>query len=32
MKHGLRTFPLPVDLDDSVKLVEAEFGIEGFAV
>ena len=32
MNHGLRTFPLPVDLDDSVKLVEAEFGIEGFAV
>lgn len=32
MKHGLRTFPFPVDLDDSVKLVEAEFGIEGFAV
>ena len=32
MKHGLRTFPLPVDLDDSVKFVEAEFGIEGFAV
>lgn len=32
MKHGLRTFPFPVDLDDCVKLVEAEFGIEGFAV
>lgn len=32
MKCGLKTFPLPVDLDDSVKLVEAEFGLKGYAV
>lgn len=32
MKCGLKTFPLSVDLDDSVKLVEAEFGIKGYAV
>ncbi len=32
MKCGLKTFPLSVDLDDSVKLVEAEFGVKGFAI
>lgn len=32
MKCGLKTFPLSVDLDDSVKLVEAEFGLKGYAV
>lgn len=32
MKCGLKTFPLAVDLDDSVKFVEAEFGIKGFAI
>lgn len=32
MKCGLKTFPMPVDLDDSVKLIEAEFGIKGYAV
>ena len=32
MKCGLKTFPLSVDLDDSVKLVEAEFGVQGFAI
>lgn len=32
MKCGLKTFPLSVDLDDGVKLVEAEFGVKGYAV
>lgn len=32
MKCGLKSFPLAVDLDDSVKLVEAEFGTKAFAV
>lgn len=32
MKCGLKTFPLSVDLDDGVKLVEAEFGLKGYAV
>lgn len=32
MKCGLKTFPLPIDLSDEVKLVEAEFGVNGFAV
>ena len=32
MKCGLKTFPLAVDLDDSVKYIEAEFGMKGFAV
>ncbi len=32
MKCGLKTFPLSVDLDDNIKLVEAEFGVKGFAI
>lgn len=32
MKCGLKTFPLSVDLDDSVKLIEAEYGVQGFAI
>ena len=31
-KAGLRTFPLAVDNSDELKLIEAEFGIKGFAV
>lgn len=31
MKCGLKTFPLSVDLDDGIKLVEAEFGLKGYA-
>lgn len=32
MKSGIKTFPFSVDLEDDVKLVEAEFGLKGFAV
>ncbi len=32
MKSGIPYFPLDVDLDDKLKLIEAEFGLTGFAV
>lgn len=32
MKSGLEFFPLNVHLDDKMELIEAEFGIRGFAV
>ena len=32
MKSGLDYFPLDVYLDDGFKLIEAEFGLTGFAV
>ena len=32
MKKGLDYFPLSCYMDDSVKLIEAEFGLKGFAV
>ena len=32
MKSGLEFFPLNVHLDDKMELIEAEFGIHGFAV
>lgn len=32
MKSGLEFFPLNVHLDDKMELIEAEFGINGFAV
>lgn len=32
MKSGIPYFPLDVDLDDKFKLIEAEFGLIGFAV
>lgn len=31
-KSGIDYFPLDVSMDDSIKLIEAEFGIKGFAV
>ena len=31
-KQGLDYFPLDVNLDDKVKLIEAKFGLVGFAV
>ena len=32
MKCGLKTIPLAVDDDDRIKLIEAEFGLKGWAV
>lgn len=32
MSSGIPYFPLDVELDDKVKLIEAEFGLKGFAV
>lgn len=32
MKCGLKTIPLAVDDDDRVKLIEAEYGLKGWAV
>jgi len=32
MKSGLEFFPLDVHMDDKVELIEAEFGLAGFAV
>lgn len=32
MEDGIKTFPFPVKVDDKVRMVEAEFGIVGFAV
>lgn len=31
-KSGIDYFPLDVSMDDSMKLIEAEFGLKGFAV
>lgn len=32
MEDGIKTFPFPVKLNDRIKLIEAEFGIKGYAV
>lgn len=32
MEDGIKTFPFPVQTNDKIKLIEAEFGIRGFAV
>jgi hypothetical protein len=32
LKSGLDYFPLDVNFDDNVELIEAEFGLEGFAI
>lgn len=32
MEDGIKSFPFPVKLDDKVRLIEAEFGIAGYAV
>lgn len=32
LKSGLDYFPLDVNFDDQVELIEAEFGLEGFAI
>ena len=32
IKSGLDYFPLDCVLDDKIKLIEAEFGLKGFAV
>lgn len=32
MKSGIDYFPLDVSLDDKFELIEAEFGLTGFAV
>lgn len=32
MKNGVNYFPLDVHLDDNIKLIEAEYGLKGFAV
>lgn len=32
MKSGIITFPLEVDVNDKLKLLEAEFGTKGFAI
>ena len=31
-KSGIDYFPLDVSMNDSMKLIEAEFGLKGFAV
>lgn len=32
MEDGIKTFPFPVKLDDRIKMIELEFGIQGYAV
>ena len=32
MSNGITYFPLDVHMDDNIELIEAEFGLTGFAV
>ena len=32
MNNGINYFPLNVHLDDKFELIEAEFGLKGFAI
>ena len=32
MEDGIKTFPFPTKLDDRIKMIELEFGIQGYAV